>query len=232
VRDDDSMLSEILRIKPTVLPADKQNACQKCSAIYLGFCGNGLCSSCDRAAWLVAERSRLINETIRAIPTHFRWASFDNPEMLLERVHPKSAVEDARGHVRSLSIVITGGSGSGKTSLACALLRQASADRNQPGKFVTAFDLAVARQQHPLGEGEAPTVEGAFEAPILIIDEIGSEHGRNTATQEVIHHRHNWARATIYTTGFSAAELVQRYGDGILRRVFEGSSVIRLGGTT
>jgi len=232
VRDDDSMLPEILRIKPTVLPADKQNTCQKCGDIYLGYCRNGLCHPCALAAAQIAERSRIIDDTARSIPTRFQWASFDNPVLLLERVHPKSAVEDARGHVGSVTIVIAGGSGSGKTSLACAILRKASANCNESGVFVTAFDLAVARQQHPLGENEAPALERAFGAPIVLLDEIGSEYARYTATQEVIHRRHNWALPTIYTTGFSAAELVQRYGDGIVRRMFEGSSVIRLGGTT
>jgi DNA replication protein DnaC len=91
--------------------------------------------------------------------------------------------------------------------------------------------LAKARAEHRLGGGEAPLVADAKTTPLLLLDELGAEATRgDDAVAEVIHERHANERVTIYTTPFSVDELGLKFGGGIARRVFEGATVIALGG--
>jgi DNA replication protein DnaC len=159
-------------------------------------------------------------------------------------VKPASAILAARSSTAN-TIVLVGPAGSGKTSLATALLVERAVAAVEPedpygdpyrtrrdeGMFVTTFALAKARREHQLGKGDAGIITHATDAIILLVDELGAEANRgDTAVPEVIHERHAWDRPTIYTTPFELDELERRYGSGIARRVFEGASVIRLGG--
>jgi DNA replication protein DnaC len=208
--------------------------CQ-CGKVYQGASASQMCSECEAAEEARRERERAqrsaeqrLQSTVATIPPKYVWASFDS-DLLPSRVKPSSAIARASSAADSLAFVLLGGAGTGKTSLACAMLRQAVLSRGARGRFVDTFALAKARQEHPLGEGEAPAIEQAVNAKLLLLDELGAEFARNTAVQEVIHERHANELPTIYTSGFGADELAKRYGDGIARRIFEGATVIRLG---
>ncbi|MCL2777734.1 MAG: hypothetical protein FWD73_06990 [Polyangiaceae bacterium] len=97
-----------------------------------------------------------------------------------------------------------------------------SAFSRAPHRYVSAHALARARAGHPLGEGEAPLVADAFSCPLLVIDDLGSEDARfGTVVSEVIYERHARNRKTWITTGVRPADIAQRYGGGIVRRVLE-----------
>jgi DNA replication protein DnaC len=161
------------------------------------------------------------------------------------RVVPSAAIQIAARATDAHSVVIVGAAGAGKTSLATALLvdrvnrslaltpkrsPDSSSRRSPVGLFTNTFEIAKARREHRLGDGEAHTVALAISARILLLDELGSESdGNNTAVAELIHARHEQDRPTIFTTPFTAQQLAARYGDGIARRVFENAVVIRLG---
>lgn len=193
------------------------------------------CPRCNAAADAAqrAEQAKRASEarvqsTITTIPQRYAWAVFDSP-LLAGRVRPASAIAKAQAAATAPSVVILGSAGTGKTSLACALLRLTAETSATRGRFVSAFALAKARQEHPLGNGEAPVIDRALKAKLLLLDELGAEFAHNTAVQEVIHERHADELPTIYTSGFDSDELAKRYGDGIARRIFEGATVIRLG---
>lgn len=98
-----------------------------------------------------------------------------------------------------------------------------------PGLFVSAIDLGVARAHERLGR-EAPLVERAMGAPLLVLDDLGAEQlTALSAVGDVIHKRHAGMMPTIISTGFAEQGIAARYGDGIARRVFEGAVVIRVG---
>jgi DNA replication protein DnaC len=191
------------------------------------------CSTCEAksAAQIEAARraSSVEAEVAAEIPQRYRWATLDSPD-LVRRVESRQAIAAARLAMDAASMVVLGPAGSGKTSLACAILRARAAKFGKAtGTYATAFALTKARQEHRLGDGEAPRVALAMSCRLLLIDELGAELGRNTAVPEVIHARHEAELPTMYTSGFSLDELAAKYGSGICRRLFEGATVIRTG---
>lgn len=170
-----------------------------------------------------------LRAALETIPKGFSWASFVAPE-LAARVKNDAAIAHARTAVaEAAGVLLTGGAGTGKTSLACAMMRALVETGDPRVLFVGAYWLAKAREQYRLGQGEAPEVERAIEASVLVIDDVGIEQARNTALSEVIYERHAAERRTIITTGFGFKALAERYGDGIARRMSEGATVIRCG---
>jgi DNA replication protein DnaC len=172
-----------------------------------------------------------MDEAERTIPKAYRWASVAAPE-LVKRV--KYSTDDVVALAERIAatplVVLMGAPGVGKTSLAVAALRLAISEAPRDVRFVGAGRLGSARIQNAAGSGEAPLVQSAISARILLFDDLGSERKTQTnAVPDVIVERHAEERATWYTTGFSLEDIERMYGGGIGRRVFEHALVLRLG---
>lgn len=161
------------------------------------------------------------------IPRCFRWAALQAPE-LRQRVARIQAIAEGAAALSSHGLLLVGPSASGKTSLACALLRQWEArNPRRRGMFVAARRLGVARGHNGFGHGEAPEVERAMSAPLLLIDDLGGE--RNLATNavpDVIAERADAELPTWVTTWMTPQAIAERYGDGIARRLYEAGRVM------
>ena len=197
----------------------------------------GKCADCGEDMWHRAkrcdacrERAEASTASVRAwtqaVPARYAWCAFEAPE-LGGRVHDASAIAKAREAAASLErVTLIGPAGTGKTVLACAIARAVAATGARCA-FVEARTLASARAQHGLGHGEAPAVRDAIRAPVLVIDDVGSEAANpQSAIADVIHERHAWARPTIVTCALNVEGVKGRYGDGVARRLFEGVIVI------
>jgi hypothetical protein len=166
----------------------------------------------------------------RTVPPVYRWARFGVAE-LAARTGGLAARAEARRIWRHPRLIFTGPSRAGKTSLAVACLRRWAADSGRAAGFFHAYRLGVARIQHQAGHGEPEIVESAMKLPMALLDDVGSE--RDTAANalpDVVFERHAEDRPLWVTTGLSKEQLVARYGEGIVGRLFERSSVIRMGG--
>lgn len=184
------------------------------------------CWECQRGANAKADDARERNAAIATIPKRYGWAYVTAPE-LAARVKVRELGDVVRRVLAAQRVIFVGASGSGKTSLACACLRE----RLPHGLFVTAFRLGVARQQGALGQGEPLVIEQALEAPLLLIDELGGEAKTATnAVRDVIFARHDAELPTWITTGFTSQQIAETYGDGALRRILEDAYVVKLGG--
>lgn len=187
------------------------------------------CWDCSRYADRRAQDAEQRNLALASIPPHYAWARLGTSE-LAKRVQAKEPLETlAKRILASERVVFAGPSGAGKTSFAIACLRE----RAPYGIFVSAMDLASARIQSRAGDGEAPTVDLAKRAPLVLIDEVGGEEKTSTnAVKPVIWKRLDNDLPTWITTGFNRSELLAMYGDGGLRRLTENATIIQLGAKT
>jgi DNA replication protein DnaC len=174
------------------------------------------------------KRSAAIAALEKTIPASYRWAHFSAPE--LRQRAPAAAfawAEDAWRHDR---VCLMGASRAGKTSLAVAMLRRWVSHASRPAALVHAYRLGVARILHPAGHGEPEVVEFAMRAPLVLIDDLGGERDHAlSALPDLLVERHAENRPTWVTTGLTREQLVKRYGQGIVARVFERATMIRVG---
>lgn len=189
------------------------------------------CDACEAREAASAARQTAIAETERSIPAGYRWATFDSPDLSTRvRVASGKSVAMASPLASFGRIVFVGEPGAGKTSLAVAMMRKRVASSGQRGAFIHAYKLGVARIQHSAGDGEAGLVELAMRAPLVLLDDVGTE--RQTATNavpDVILERHAEGLPTWITTWLTSAQAAEKYGGGIARRIFEDTKIIRLG---
>jgi hypothetical protein len=174
------------------------------------------------------RRSTALSALEKTIPESYRWSRFSAPE-LRQRV-PAPALAFAQDSWRHDRVCLMGASRAGKTSVAVAMLRRWASDAARPAAFVHAYRLGVARILHPAGHGEPELVELAMRAPLVLIDDLGGERDHAvSALPDVLVERHAENRPTWITTGLTREQLVKRYGQGIVSRVFERATVIHVG---
>lgn len=197
---------------------------QRCTCGAL--CARVPCWDCTVAAEAAADKARTLALAEGSLPKSFAWARLGAPE-LAQRVKANRPIDDiVRRVLGAHRVVLGGGAGAGKTSLAVACLRE----RLPHGRFVSALRLGTARIQHPAGDGEAPLVTLAMTAALLVVDDVGAEqHTATSAVRDVIWRRHEEGLPTWITTGLLSADLEARYGDGFKRRVLEHAYAERLG---
>jgi len=89
----------------------------------------------------------------------------------------------------------------------------------------SATSLSLARREHPLGQGEAPVVEQAMAAALLVIDDLGWEPRQDTTCTDVLAYRYDAGLPTIVTSGEVPEVLSDRYGAALIRRITETRGV-------
>lgn len=207
--------------------------CDRCKA-RPAWHGQGLCERCgEELAWAQAMKAARVS-----VPPRFRDLRLGTDELgarLAGGVMPRevqSALAPAP-RVGPVFVVIVGRVGAGKTSLAAAMFHQwCDVHRcDAPSaRFVTARELAAARQRTPLGSTPA-VLEDSTRAALLVVDDLGSEPRHElSAVPDVIRDRYDWNRTTWITTALSQEELAEAFSSaGVGRRVYEDALVIRLG---
>lgn len=112
------------------------------------------------------------------------------------------------------SALLLGPTGVGKTT-AALWLRAGLA-----GPWRHARELAACERRHPLGEGEPPALSEACSAPVLYLDDLGTEDVRDVAVlQHVLERRYAAGLPTVTTTGLTRDQLTERYGAATVRRL-------------
>lgn len=176
-----------------------------------------------------ARRQVIWDASWRSVPESHQWVSIDAPGFAQRA---KGLPADYKSLFRRDRLVIMGAAGAGKTVLTAAMFRQ-RLDQEPDGMFARAHRLAQARARQGLGSGEAPMVEEAIRTPLLVLDDLGSERRTElSAIPDVIFERHADQSPLWITTGLTAEEVTARYGDGVSRRIFEGSRVVKLGASS
>lgn len=163
----------------------------------------------------------------------------------LDAVHVKLA-KVAKRYALDRTLTLLGATGTGKTTCAIAALhhqhdtfvQQTLAQHSRPAPqlallrrlvWTTATALAQARRQHPLGVGEAPLIERALNAPLVIIDDLGHEPLGGSELWEVVDSAYQRGAKLLITSGLRPAAIRERYGDAFFRRISEtGAAVVEV----
>lgn len=176
------------------------------------------------------------------IPLHFQFSSWqvdkqDNHE--LAKALGKQAYQLAiRMEKTPLNVIMSGDKGTGKTSLALAIMDYLS-DKGQSGMFVSTAELAnLIGQQYELSDvkNRLVRIERAMrETDVLILDDFGTEGGMKQDIKPVrrdmqalmyrvanvrVNFEMNAAKkSTIITTNNSVSELKAMYNDKLISRL-------------
>lgn len=192
----------------------------------------------QRAAESAEAYRKSIAAVLGTIPARYRGIDLDTPE-IGSRVRRAGALAEARAAIGAPMVTLVGGAGSGKTTLASAMLGSivkaalagdaASVRLALSASWISAPELARARPGQKLGEGEAPLVEEAIGCRLLVLDDVGMERQDiGGALFDVIYARHEREAMTIVTTGLTYQALIEKYGDGVARRLTEKSAATRI----
>jgi DNA replication protein DnaC len=209
--------------------------CSLCER-YLCKCGRPydgdyrFCEMCRHEARV----GHAIMQVGATIPLRFKWAVAADMALLQSRVKlAPERIAKALAEPPDGDLVLVGNTGTGKTSLAVAMLAcavRARPELRSKDRFASTYALAGARARHPLGQGEAPDVEKAMSAPLLLLDDVGSEaDDRRNVISDIVFARHEADLPTWVTTGFTPEQLMARYGSALIRRLIEVRKPVELG---
>lgn len=190
-----------------------------------------------RAAPVDPVRARIdsvVAYGLRSVPP-WEWARVDGADFRRVVAAPLRRVAEKWQPAHG-SLVLFGATGTGKTATTIALAHRLAGEARQAQSvadpqvqlvrgicWISALELATARRGHPLGRGEAPEIEAARSATILVLDELGYERHdeRDPWLLELVDSRYRRAAPTVLTSGRSRDELEQRYGAACMRRLVE-----------
>lgn len=188
----------------------------------------GVCAACGAAdnARQAAEASALRCASA-GISERFRWAKNLDCPALRSRVANPAAIDAMRRLDASVSALLAGIAGSGKSSLACAWGSERIA-AGLPFLFVPARAFRSLEKDRL----DYDVIHRAIRARTLVIDDVGQECAgappgggiaaqRAEGVRHVIEQRHDLGLPTVITTGLTRAELIDLYGAGVTRRIAE-----------
>lgn len=190
-----------------------------------------LCEACKRAAEEAELEADRLRQWLEVIPVTKRSAQFGVNAH--ERI--KSNPEDIgriKGAATALrNITIAGMPGSGKTSLAAALVRWIYPRHTLRVEWFSAQKLVRAQAGHPLGHGDPREVSEATRAGLLILDDLGNEptHALSPISPILFAREESGLPTWIISTLLDKKAVADRYDGGVARRAFELADLIVLG---
>ena len=128
------------------------------------------------------------------------------------------------------SLVLIGNAGTGKTHLACAIIREAG------GKYRTAPDIVEEMRRaksFTANDTEADIIKYYGHVPLLVIDEIGrgiASTDEKYMLYQILNARYNTRKPTVLISNFTKADFLQYIGVAAADRLVESAEVWELNG--
>ena len=128
------------------------------------------------------------------------------------------------------SLVLIGSAGTGKTHVACAIIREAG------GKYRTAPDIVEEMRRaksFTANDTEADIIKYYGHVPLLVIDEIGrgiASTDEKYMLYQILNARYNTRKPTVLISNFTKADFLQYIGVAAADRLVESAEVWELNG--
>ena len=166
------------------------------------------------------------------VPVRFQDSGFDGYMAETEKAQKVLGVlreyaENFERHKKlGLSLILCGKTGTGKTHLACAVLKYLAEHHGICGKYATAYravqEIRASYKSHDLTELQAMD---AFISPdMLVLDEIGVQYGTDSEQLllfTLLNGRYEAMRPSIIVSNLTAAEVAKVLGDRVYDRLRE-----------
>lgn len=187
------------------------------------------CFECGRDREQAVKYREIRTVSLRSILPGFRDCRFDDALELTRRlrVDAPARIEEAKRSINTIRLVLYGPSRVGKTSLVSAMVRAWCEHDGRSAYFVQAGEIALIRHRWRRGQGDPPEIDRAFEADLLVIDDLGRDPVRHqdNVIPEIIHYRSPRNLPTWYTTWMSRDEVEKHYGDAVAGRIYSGRTM-------
>ena len=128
------------------------------------------------------------------------------------------------------SLVLIGSAGTGKTHLACAIIREAG------GKYRTAPDIVEEMRRaksFTANDTEADIIKYYGHVPLLVIDEIGrgiASTDEKYMLYQILNARYNTRKPTVLISNYKKADFLQYIGVAAADRLVESAEICELKG--
>ena len=128
------------------------------------------------------------------------------------------------------SLVMLGNAGTGKTHLACAIIREAG------GKYRTAPDIVEEMRRaksFTANDTEAEIIDYYGRVKLLVIDEIGrgiAATDEKYMLYQIINARYNTRKPTVLISNFTKADFLQYIGVAAADRLVESGDIVEMNG--
>ena len=128
------------------------------------------------------------------------------------------------------SLVLIGSAGTGKTHLACAIIREAG------GKYRTAPDIVEEMRRaksFTANDTEADIIKYYGHVPLLVIDEIGrgiASTDEKYMLYQILNARYNTRKPTVLVSNHKKADFLQYIGVAAADRLVESAEIWELNG--
>ena len=170
------------------------------------------------------------------VPERYQRESLDTYKA--ETDDQKKALASARGFARAVkcrefkSLVMLGNAGTGKTHLACSIIRECGGKYRTAPELVTEIQRSHSYSEH---DTEGNVVEYYGGVTLLVIDEIG--RGFNAADEkymlyQILNARYNTRKPTVLISNFNKADFLQYVGVAAADRLVESANILEINGTS
>ena len=128
------------------------------------------------------------------------------------------------------SLVMLGNAGTGKTHLACAIIREAG------GKYRTAPDIVEEMRRaksFTANDTEADIIDYYAHVSLLVIDEIGrgiAATDEKYMLYQILNARYNTRKPTVLISNFTKADFLQYIGVAAADRLVESGDIVEMNG--